>query len=449
MVPALKNIVARHRKDPRQPIVIVAHAKSSEDSAIAWARAQLLRAQLTNQWPLLLAEFEPSVSDKRRLGLREAQLILQDLGAYKGQAAGMMDDETRAALKAYQKGAALPESGVLDTATRKSLLHGYFGREGTTATKDARIEACVCTGKTDFVKLPCGEAVEDDRVEVLFFEPRLEGEVPQSADGRWDKWMKQVRETEDVERYGLHLRITDHNGVVCPGACVKVIGPSTQETKADEHGWVSVVPLERGHYEVELWEEGERIGESELDIPAGARSGGQRAPPDPHLRGPLPRGPPSALFFRRHLPSGGGQPGRSQEEVRKARVGSQSRLPPGPFPPRQTAQAGGMLIDADSDAWLGFVKDVRDRDVQSFMAFFAKQGWPTDPGAIDGVAGRKTRRAVAQFQACCNEVWGLCLVVDGQCGPKTWKAVFHALQEMIKTSEIANIELENLEGDKS
>ncbi|MBK8802330.1 MAG: peptidoglycan-binding protein [Fibrobacteres bacterium] len=211
----------------------------------------------------------------------EAQLILQDLGAYKGQAAGMMDDETRAALKAYQKGAALPESGVLDTATRKSLLHGYFGREGTTATKDARIEACVCTGKTDFVKLPCGEAVEDDRVEVLFSEPRLEGEVPQSADGRWDKWMKQVRETEDVERYGLHLRITDHNGW-CPGACVKVIGPSTQETKADEHGWVSVVPLERGHYEVELWEEGERIGESELDIPArGAKrwaTGSTRSP---------------------------------------------------------------------------------------------------------------------------------------------------------------------------
>jgi len=95
------------------------------------------------------------------------------------------------------------------------------------------------------------------------------------------------------------------------------------------------------------------------------------------------------------------------------------------------------LIDADVEEWGRQVKTARDRDVQSFMAFFARQGWPTDPGAIDGKAGRKTHHAVAQFQACCNEVWGLCLAVDGQCGPKTWKAVFHALQEMIKTSKTA------------
>lgn len=450
VVPALKSIVARHRKDPRQPIVIVAHAKSQEDSAIALARAQLLRAQLTNQWPLLLAEFEPSVSDKRRLGLREAQLILGDLGAYKGQAAGMMDDETRAALKAYQKGAALPESGTLDTATRKSLLHGYFGREGTTATKDARIEVCTCTGKTDSVKLPCGEAVEDDRVEVLFFEPRLEGDVPQSADGRWDKWMKQVRETEDVERYGLHLRITDHNGVVCPGARVKVIGPTTQETKADEHGWVSIVPLERGHYHVELWEDAERIGESELDIPARGREA-------------VGNGLHIVPIFVDHFHEGHHLPRLSDDTFlqtvanladHKKKCGKlEWEANPDCHLDHslqdKQRKLVECLIDNDADAWLGFVKGARDRDVQSFMAFFAKQGWPTDPGAIDGVAGRKTRRAVAQFQACCNEVWGLCLVVDGQCGPKTWKAIFHALQEMIKTSEIGESDINNLEGDKS
>lgn len=40
-----------------------------------------------------------------------------------------------------------------------------------------------------------------------------------------------------------------------------------------------------------------------------------------------------------------------------------------------------------------------------------------DPGPIDGIMGRKTKRAVREFQAANN------LKVDGKVGPKTWAAL--------------------------
>ncbi|MBK9578767.1 MAG: peptidoglycan-binding protein [Fibrobacteres bacterium] len=64
-------------------------------------------------------------------GTREAQLILEHLGIYKGEAAGILDSATAQAITQFQKSVnekgktQLEQSGKLDASTCQALLWAY------------------------------------------------------------------------------------------------------------------------------------------------------------------------------------------------------------------------------------------------------------------------------------------------------------------------------------
>lgn len=89
------------------------------------------------------------------------------------------------------------------------------------------------------------------------------------------------------------------------------------------------------------------------------------------------------------------------------------------------------IVHGNETAWTELTKDATPRDVQTAMKFFFRKGWPCDPGAIDGIAGNRTKNAVYQFQHACNSHWGMKLSTDGKCGPKTWNAILHTFGILI------------------
>jgi len=94
-------------------------------------------------------------------------------------------------------------------------------------------------------------------------------------------------------------------------------------------------------------------------------------------------------------------------------------------------QVAEAIVHGKTDVWGSLVKDATIADVQTFMKYFASKRWPCDPGKIDGLDGPKTKAGVRAFQQACNESWGMSLVVDGICGPKTWQGVLSTIRVLV------------------
>lgn len=97
-------------------------------------------------------------------------------------------------------------------------------------------------------------------------------------------------------------------------------------------------------------------------------------------------------------------------------------------------QIAEYIIHNNESEWVKITKETTSKDVQSVMKFFSEKGWPCDPGAIDGIIGRKSKNAIYQFQHCCNNVFAFKLKPDGICGPNTWKAILYVLGVFVGTN---------------
>lgn len=77
-------------------------------------------------WDLLIAHLNPIEADTRDQGVSGAQGRLLNLGYDVGPIDGILGPRTKAALQQFQKDYGLPETGILDNATRAKLVevHG-------------------------------------------------------------------------------------------------------------------------------------------------------------------------------------------------------------------------------------------------------------------------------------------------------------------------------------
>jgi His-Xaa-Ser repeat protein HxsA len=62
-----------------------------------------------------------TLAEKLRLQIIRVQIRLNSLGLYNGQITGTLDQDTRTALKLFQKVKNLPESGQMTTPTLNAL----------------------------------------------------------------------------------------------------------------------------------------------------------------------------------------------------------------------------------------------------------------------------------------------------------------------------------------
>jgi len=461
---AMREVVAQQRKSPRGRILVMGHSESDEDLAgpnLAMDRAKAVSALLTNRWSQWLPWFAPDVPTRQRWGIREVQLMLGNLGHYIGNAAGVMDEPTELALREFQKSKGLTESGKVDSSTRKNLLSAYFGQPGTSLPQGVEPLAVGAQGLSD----PDGTA--DPRcLEVLVWTedaPHSPENGSMASADDCKEWRTALRETIEFPIDGLHFHLVNGQGAPMAGGKVVLSGPSSHEAVADPHGWVTVRGLAAGTYRSQtVTPDGRKLPMSEIVYPTAktvtheakreAKSGLEpAAEPDPSIAASEPSSdtnpvdPPSdgwtldlsdAHFFH-----DSDVPCFHSEGFLEALSGwAQDADAPRCKPVWQgqvqahwekRAQWLVSLVQGDDKSWAELAKGAGVRGKQSVLACLGAHGWPCDPGKVDGAAGPRTFNGIVQFQNAFNEAFGAGLVVDGQFGPKSWKAAFIALRHLI------------------
>ncbi|MEO7424475.1 MAG: peptidoglycan-binding protein [Fibrobacteria bacterium] len=275
----IKKIIAAHKKYPKAQVLLVGHAGGDEDLGgldIAFDRAQMLNAYLKAKPNLWLNQFGPEKIARSRWGTREIQLMLSVLPEggkphYAGNAAGITDAVTTAALKAFQAGAGLPTDGQGDFATRKALVEAYMGLNGTTLAEDVTPIAHGVEGHFEDSATASGIEADDRRLEAFFFEkeimPQPSATTSSGGSSPYPKWQENLVDTQDFENHGIHVQIVDAKMQPVPFATVHLKGPTSGEGKSDEHGFVSFTGLKKGEYTLGSEKNGYKIGVSKLKYP--------------------------------------------------------------------------------------------------------------------------------------------------------------------------------------
>src|SRR4051812_5465861 len=138
----------------------------------------MLAAYLKSMSSLWLNQFGPDKKPRSRWGTREMQLMLSALPAggkpyYSGTAAGITDEETTAALKAFQSDHGLAPEGKGDFATRKALVEAYMDLRGTTLAASVTPIAHGVEGHCKDAAGASGVEADERRLEAFFFEKEI------------------------------------------------------------------------------------------------------------------------------------------------------------------------------------------------------------------------------------------------------------------------------------
>lgn len=279
----IKKISAMHGKYPKAQLLLVGHAGGDEDlsgSDIAFDRAQMLNAFLKGKPNLWLNQFAPD-KGRSRWGTREIQLMLSVLPAggrphYAGNASGVTDAATTAAVKAFQEaangqGKSLPTDGKGDFDTRQALVEAYMALNGTALADDVTPIAHGVEGHFQDTATASGAEPDDRRLEAFFFESSI-APLPAAATSAgggspYPKWIGKLADTEDFEHHGIHVQIVDAERQPVPFAEVKLSGPTSATATSDEHGFVSFTGLKPGEYVIKSEKNGYKVGASKLKYP--------------------------------------------------------------------------------------------------------------------------------------------------------------------------------------
>jgi hypothetical protein len=281
----ISSILRKHGSYPQAQLLLVGHAGGDEDvagSALAFERAQMLGAYLKGKPNSWLNQFGPGKNARSRWGTRELQLMLSVLPAggapfYAGNASGLTDAKTVAALKAFQestnkeKGASLPTDGKGDFETRQALVEAYMELAGTKLGEEVTPIAHGVEGHCEDGKTASGMEVDDRRFEAFCFEqgikPQPAASTSQAGSGPYSQWLENLADTEDFENHGIHVQIVDAQKQPVPFADVQLKGPVSAQARSDEHGFVSFTGLKKGDYLIGSEKNGYRIGTSKLAYP--------------------------------------------------------------------------------------------------------------------------------------------------------------------------------------
>jgi outer membrane protein OmpA-like peptidoglycan-associated protein len=274
----IRQAVSLHRKRPTDSVVIVGHDDQDQQSSTGLDRAKAVAAILTNKWEDLVGHFKAEGNGK--WGTREAQLILEHLKFYKGEAAGILDATTTQAITQFQKSVNekgkthLVESGKLDASTCQALLWAYCQEGGSTLTKCASPKVAGSRGNSDSVALSDGSRAPEERLEILFFQRRLDpepsGEQFAANDKTYAAWMSCLKETEDFEVHSFSLQLADSKQLALPNTPVTLTGPARKSSQSDGHGRVEFKGLPRGSYQLAILADPKRSISLKFEVPKAA-----------------------------------------------------------------------------------------------------------------------------------------------------------------------------------
>ncbi|MBK9578778.1 MAG: peptidoglycan-binding protein [Fibrobacteres bacterium] len=275
----IRQVASVHAKRPTDSLVIVGHVTQDQKSSTGLDRAKTVAAILTNKWEDLVGHFKADGNGK--WGTREAQLILEHLGIYKGEAAGILDSATAQAITQFQKSVnekgktQLEESGKLDASTCQALLWAYCQDGGSTVTKCATPKVAGSRGNPDSVTMPDGSKAPDERLEVLFFQRRLDpepsGEQLAANDKAYAAWMSCLKETEDFEVHSYSLQLADKKQRALPNTPVKLSGPLQKTGQSDAHGRIQFKGLPKGSYKLAILTDPKRPSTLTFEVPKAAK----------------------------------------------------------------------------------------------------------------------------------------------------------------------------------
>ena len=259
----IRSIVAMHEAHPDAKVVIVGHEGGDELTGsvdLALGRAKILAGYVTSKSDDWMPWFGADKSQRQRWGVREVQLMLSALTGpkgtpfYDGGSAGVMDAKTTDALKVFQQANGLPADGKAGADTRKALVTRYMALEDTSLAAGVEPVPHGCTGHEDDTLTQDGLQPDDRRLEVLFFDldlkPPPSGDTSAAGSPEYPAWRARLVETVDFENHGIHVQLVDTQKQPVPLATVHLDGPTTQDTTADEHGFVTFFGLVAGDYTV-------------------------------------------------------------------------------------------------------------------------------------------------------------------------------------------------------
>lgn len=98
------------------------------------------------------------------------------------------------------------------------------------------------------------------------------------------------------------------------------------------------------------------------------------------------------------------------------------------------------ILTNNEELWKPIVESPTGEDIQRVVKNIGEGlSWGCDPGTVDGKVGPKTKAAVKIFQRKANTFCGLNLVVDGDMGKNSWKAVLPVVcTELKRVLEMEN-----------
>jgi outer membrane protein OmpA-like peptidoglycan-associated protein len=281
----IKAIIKMHTQHTSAEVLIVGHDGSDEELKgvdLAYCRAEVLGAYLTNNKESWLRFFGKNVPPKIRWGTREVQLMLSSLPEgkvpfYIGNATGVTDKKTKDAVIAFQthwnkkKGTALKIDGIAGPKTQKELVTAYMEIENTTVASTIKPVIHGCEGQFEDDLTLQGMQPDDRIIEIFFFEkginPKPKDKTSLNGSTDYFKWKSQIIETKSFEFHGLHVQVIDKKKR--PVKCAKVFlkGPKDCEGYTDEQGFVFFTGLIAGDYEVTAEKKGIEINSSKISYP--------------------------------------------------------------------------------------------------------------------------------------------------------------------------------------
>ncbi|MGD0526776.1 MAG: peptidoglycan-binding protein [Polyangiaceae bacterium] len=292
----IQSVVAMHQAHPSAPVVIVGHEGGDEVAGsvdLALARAKILAGYLTSKADDWMPWFGSDKPARQRWGTREIQLMLSATSGkdgtpyYAGTASGVTDAKTTTALRAFQGDAGLPVDGKAGSSTQAALVKQYMAIEDTSLTAGVTPVAHGCTGHEDDTLTADGLQPDDRRLEVLFFDgteikPPPSGDTSDGSSPEYPAWRMRLVQTVDFENHGIHVQVVDTLKQPVPLATVHLDGPTSADTTADEHGFVTFWGLTAGDYTISgTMQSGQPIPPAKLTYPTAKTVAGMaRTPSD-------------------------------------------------------------------------------------------------------------------------------------------------------------------------
>ncbi|MBN1603940.1 MAG: hypothetical protein JW915_20180 [Chitinispirillaceae bacterium] len=284
-LPGIRAIVEMHKRLPKAEVLIVGHDGGDEEFKgvdLAYNRAEILRAYLTNNVEAWLRWFGKNIPPAIRWGTHEIQLMLSSLPEgekpfYFGNASGVTDQKTKDTVKAFQafwnskKGTNLKVDGIAGPKTQKEIVTAYMEIEDTSLSSNFAPVAHGCEGQFEDDLTLQGMQPDERIIEIFFFEkgisPKPAKKTSFNGSNDYFKWKKQIVETKNFEYHGIHIQIIDKKKK--PVKCAKIIleGPKNHEAYTDEQGFAFFSGLTAGEYCARAEKKGIEINSAKITYP--------------------------------------------------------------------------------------------------------------------------------------------------------------------------------------